>query len=429
VAVGEVDRRWHRLHPLSPLVRAGRSLLVLVFPLFARLIGQRHQDTSASIIDAAIVVVVLVLGAISWLVTRWQVVNGVLRIETGLLRRSSQRYPLSQVQAIDIVQSGLARVLGLAELRLRMAGGATRGGGRLQCVKASEAAPLKARLLALAHGVDEDTPAPAATELLRVPTGRLLGSVLLSGLGLFSFLVVVALLVLAVLAPSIAIAAFTSSGAFFLALAGVLYRRLNGEYGLTVALAPDGFHVRSGLVETTTETIPVRRVQAVRVVEPLFWRPMGWCRLEVEVAGKKVREENRSQGRQRRALLPVGPKRLAGQLLETLIPGAPPADRPTVARARWKAPLTYHWLAYGRNDVCAVTCGGRIRRVYHWVPLAKVQSIRRVQGPIQRLFGLGTIHLDTAGRSLHAAFKDRAWDEVERELGELPALCRSARQR
>ena len=32
-----------------------------------------------------------------------------LQIETGLLRRRSSRFPLSQLQAIDIVQPGLAR--------------------------------------------------------------------------------------------------------------------------------------------------------------------------------------------------------------------------------------------------------------------------------------------------------------------------------
>ena len=70
----------------------------------------------------------LVSGVISWLVTRWQVADGVLRIETGLVRRQSRRFPLSQVQAIDVVQTGVARVLGLAELRLRMAGGDASGG-------------------------------------------------------------------------------------------------------------------------------------------------------------------------------------------------------------------------------------------------------------------------------------------------------------
>ena len=65
----------------------------------------------------------LVLGGlVSWLVTRWRIEDDDLRIETGLFRRQSLRFPLAQVQAIDVVRPGLARLLRLAELRLRMAG-------------------------------------------------------------------------------------------------------------------------------------------------------------------------------------------------------------------------------------------------------------------------------------------------------------------
>ena len=96
-----------------------------------------------------VVGVVLVAGMISWLVTRWQVAGGVLRIDTGLIRRDSRRFPLSQVQAIDVVQTGLARVLGLAELRLRMAGGDA-SGGRLACLPL--AAGRAAARAAAGHG-------------------------------------------------------------------------------------------------------------------------------------------------------------------------------------------------------------------------------------------------------------------------------------
>ena len=84
------------------------------------------------------------LGFVSWLVTRWQVESQELRIETGLIRRSSQRYPLAQVQAIDVIEPGLGRLFGLAELRLRM-GGDTGGNARLAYVpRAAGAGPAGA---------------------------------------------------------------------------------------------------------------------------------------------------------------------------------------------------------------------------------------------------------------------------------------------
>jgi putative membrane protein len=75
-----------------------------------------------------------------------------------------------------------------------------------------------------------------------------------------------------------------------------------------------------------------------------------------------------------------------------------------------------------------VTTTGRVRRVTDWVPLAKVQSIRRVDGPIQRRLGLASIHLDTAGRSVHAVLRDRDRAEADRLMADLPDRCRAARR-
>ena len=75
-----------------------------------------------------------------------------------------------------------------------------------------------------------------------------------------------------------------------------------------------------------------------------------------------------------------------------------------------------------------MTTSGRVRLVTDWVPLAKVQSIRRVEGPVQRRFRLATIHLDTAGRNVHAIARDRDREESARLLVELPAACQLARQ-
>jgi putative membrane protein len=62
------------------------------------------------------------------------------------------------------------------------------------------------------------------------------------------------------------------------------------------------------------------------------------------------------------------------------------------------------------------------------VPLVKVQSLRRVQGPIQRRLDLASVHLDTAGRSSHATLRDRDAAEADQALSELIELCRTARR-
>src|ERR1700730_8136981 len=287
---------WHRLHPLSPLIRAGR-VLVGVAVLFGSTLIQNSQDNrNGELIRLGVAVILVALGAISWLVTRWRVEGNDLRIETGVLRRSSLRFPLAQVQAIDIVRPLVARIFGLSELRLRM-GGATGQSGPLAYLTEGHADTVRAQLLAIGHGVASATDESPERVLISVPVGRLIGSIVIGPAAIFLVVALTALIITAVLSPEAAVAIVGSSGAIGLGLVGFLWRRLNSGFNLTVAQAPDGLRVRSGLLDTTAETIPSGRVQAVRMIEPLLWRPLGWCRLEVDVAGRqRVEGENSQEG-------------------------------------------------------------------------------------------------------------------------------------
>jgi putative membrane protein len=432
-AIAGLGGEWQRLHPLSPLVRTGRGLIAIVVVLLIPTGGSRHGSLAGALVPLVILVVVFVLGVISWLVTRWRVEGGVLRVDSGLIRRTSERFPLSQIQAIDTVRPGLARVFGVTELRIRVASGGGKA-GRLAYLSNTEAETLRVRLLALSRGAAEVTPATTPAEpqqtLVRVAPGRLFASILLSGSGLVLELALVTLLVLAVLAPGVAAAAISIGALGLLALAFSLFRRFNGDYRLTVADAAEGLRLRSGLVETSAETIPRGRIQAVRMVEPLAWRPFGWCRLEVDVASQKSKgRQDRNQSKSARALLPVGSREQAACLLARVLPGLPEQRLAPPARARWKSPLRFRHLSWGANERYAVTTSGRLQRVTDWVPLAKVQSVRLLEGPIQRSLALSSMHLDTAGRRVHAVLRDRDRGEGARLLEELPERCRRARQR
>ncbi len=379
------------------------------------------------------VAVLTALGFVSWLVTRWRIDRDDLRIETGVLRRQSLRYPLAQVQAVDIVRPGLARVVGVAELRLRM-GGASGGTARLAYLRELEVEPLRARLLALAAGARHDEPTPAVSErhehiLAAVPTGRLIVSILISDVGILAEVVFAGLVISAVLAPAVATGALSGGAAWIVSVGTLVWRRFNQEYRLTLAASDAGLELRSGLVALTAETIRPGRVQAVRMVEPLLWRPLGWCRLEVDLAGRqRSKGEGQAQRGQLRSVLPVGGRQVAEEVLDRLVPDRPRELTRPPGRARWKTPLRYRMLAAGRTPACVTTVSGRLRRVTCWVPLEKAQSIRWVQGPVQRRLGLATVHVDTAGRGVRAALRDRDAVEAAAETAELPALARSARR-
>jgi putative membrane protein len=428
-AVAGLEGDWQRLHPLSPLVRAGRGVRAIVALLLIPTGGSHRGTLSSDLGHIAVLVVVFVLGVITWLVTRWRVEGGVLRVDSGLIRRTSERFPLSQIQAIDTVRPGLARVFGVAELRIRLASGSGKA-GRLAYLSNAEAETLRARLLALSHGMAEATPAAPEQTLVTVAPARLFASILLSGTGLVLELVILVLAVLAVVAPAIEAAAISAGAAGLFGLAITLFRRFNGDYRLVVTNASDGLHLRSGLVETSAESIPTGRIQAIRMIEPLAWRPFGWCRLEVDVASQKSRgRQDRNQSKAARALLPVGSRDQAAFLLARVFQDLPEERLAPPARARWKSPLRFRYLSAAINERYAVTTSGRLQRVTDWVPLAKVQSIRLLEGPVQRRLQLSSIHLDTAGRRVHAVLRDRDRTEAQTLLGELPDRCRHARQR
>ncbi|HEY7946725.1 MAG TPA: PH domain-containing protein [Acidimicrobiales bacterium] len=412
---------------MTPVARAGRIVPLFLLAFVVSSGGQGHSNNSARVYYAIAILVVGVAGFVHWLVTKWTLDGATLRIESGLLRRDARQLPVARIQAVDVVRPFVARLFGLAELRIRLAGSSS-SNGRLAYLSDEVATDLRARLLATHHGVDPNTPEPAQEVMTKVPTDRLVGSVLLSG-GIVFVPLVIAVVVLVNVSPTAAVVVGSAFVTYGIGFVQGVWRRISSQYGFTVADAPDGIHISRGLLSTVSETIPVRRVQAVRLVEPLVWRLFRWCRLEVDVAGGAGREAGGGRSAtSTKALLPVGSHELARQLIATVMPYAQPTPSPPPPPARLKAPLSFHFLAAGHNDVLAVAVTGRLRRTTTWVPLVKAQSLRRIQGPFQRRFGLATVHLDAAGRGVRAEFRDRAVEEADALIDELAALSRAARQ-
>ena len=428
---------WQRLHPLSPVVRGGRLTIGLFIVLIPVAFGGDTLGREAP--QLAVVAVLLLAGLVSWLVTRWQIEDDDLRIETGLLRRQSLRFPLAQVQAIDVVRPGLARLFRVAELRLRMAG-SSGGTARLAYVAEHEVEPLRDQLLALARGArhedlpaaaaeDPERPAPQEHVLATVRTGPLVASILLENWWIA--VVLAGLLAGFAFSPHTVAGALGGSGfVWAVAMVTFVWRRFNQQYRLTVAEGPDGLHLRGGLVALTAEVIRPGRVQAVRLVEPALWRPLGWCRLEVDIAGRQRRKgEGEAQRGELHALIPVGKRSVGIELVDRLLPDRPSELSRPPRRVFWKSPFRYPALSWGRSETCVATTSGRLRRVTSWVPLEKVQSLRHVQGPIQRRLRLASVHVDTAGRAAHATLRDRDAGEAATALEELTDLARVARRK
>jgi len=450
--VGALSGRWSRLHPLSPVARFGVTVGILVIPVLytlANLAGGggtsgppagRGGQTDA-LIDAlvlgALVLLTLVTGVVSWLVTRWRVVGDELQIDTGLIVRQSLRFPLRRIQAVDIVAPLTARLLGLAEVRVISAGVGHHQHGRLAYLRNQDAAAVRAQLLALAHGLAAETPEPPALPLFHVDNGRLVAAALLRG-PVFGGITVVVLLGLlaAVAAPTRdsteTVTSLISGLATALVALGLEAARfVNTDFDFTIGEAPDGLRLHRGLLQKRHETVPYARVQAVRLLRPLLWRPFGWARVELDVA-RQPGPVRQAEARQvARLLAPVASVAEAHWLVSRVMPGAPlvlgrgcaPPPRATI-----RAPLSYHYLRAWNDQRYLVTQTGRVRPSTVVVPLEKVQSIRLRTGPLLRALRLADLRVDTAGHRWVGEALCRDQGEADRLVDDLSMLARRARR-
>jgi putative membrane protein len=445
--------QWARLHPLSPVLRSWRVLGIIA--AIAAQDGLRRGGFSGLqlLLTVGVVVPLSAIGGyVSWRRRRWRVEDGDLRLDYGIFTRKSRRVPLARLQAIDVVRPLLARALGLAELRLEVVGHSSNE-ATLAYLTEAHALEVRAHLLDLAHrptgrvvtphpsAEPTETVSPALSHtapawgpdaealLTAVPAGRFVASLILSAVGGVAILFLAAVLAAVLVAP----AAAGAIAAGLLPIGAAIYRRFTVEFGFTVSLSPQGVRIRHGLLDTRQQTVPRGRVQALRIVEPLLWRRFGWLRVEVDVAGYRSGGAGGAQERSEDGvLLPVGVRSEVEGVIHSVLPGLDLSQLPTrrpPARARWREPLSYHNLGAALDSGFSVTTYGRIRRVTDIVPNDKLQSVRLVQGPWQRRLHLATVHLDTAGRNVHAAI--RLWDEDEAAevIDTLAEFARSARSR
>mgnify|MGYP006171408539 CR=1 FL=1 len=425
------DRPPQRLSPLTPLVR---SFIVLVAAGTTVIRDVTRGDIGpTAALFALLLFVGGVYGAVSWLRTTFWIEADELRVDTGVLSRQSRRIRIDRLQGVDIVQPFVARILGLAELRMDVAGGNAREGS-LAYLPLAEARRLKDLLLARRDELGASgrvaaqtragpveaqpgavqagpgqatvgpqqvaTPSqvavrPAAYErpIAKVEISTLLLSILLSGEMVTLVIVTAGMLV-----------AFTVSGEWLglpailpvlLGFGVAMFRRFSMNYGFTVSETPAGMQVRRGLFDLSSQTIALERVQGVVVSEPLFWRALGWARLDVSIAGYGTGVDD---GPAPSTVLPVGDRRTVLRLARHVLRGLDHEtvpQRPVPSRARWVAPVAYRFLRVGTDERLVVSKEGWLTRRTHAAPQARVQSVRITQGPWQRRLGLADVHTDS----------------------------------
>jgi putative membrane protein len=379
------------LHPVSivigvPLIQLLRTLVVPVAAVFA---GGGDLGSTLLLVVVAGGLAVRIL---AWQRFRWSFDGQRVRVESGVLSRTRRSVGVDRIQQVELDQPFVQRLLGVATLRLETAGSDAGPEVELRVLRFTDAAALRSALqphvqrpsvgdatssdpaAAARTSAGGDAVVPVARTVIALPLRRVaLASVTGAQLLLAPALLVGALQflgertdevlraaldrVLFLLeqgaAPSATTWALGITAVVVVALVTTLVVSIVRDGGFIVERDGDDLVVRRGLLGTRESTVPLRRVQVVRVLANPLRRVLG-------VAAVRIHSAGGSSGGERRVVIPLVSvdelEALLGELVDGF-DGLPVlAPHPVAARRRtflrrlrgllaWWVPATLGWVA------------------------------------------------------------------------------------
>lgn len=396
------DGEWHRLHPLTPVLRGGLFLLVIfgiVITNFRdRLIGwlfpavADYDEYDGDPVDyiwnnnlwlvASLVVLGVLLLVIAWFWLSWRfhtfrITGDDVEVRSGILFRTHRRAPLDRVQGVNLTRPLIARLLGAA--KLEVVGAGMDSNVKLEYLSTGNAEEVRADILRLASGrqlaekrqaaaggvpltrqaagivttglsgiIDGvDTADTVPESVVSIPMGRLVASRLLSLSTVWLLLMIAGVILGAIYGtPWVLfslVPAIIGFGAYW-------FGSITKVLRYSIAQTPSGVRITFGLFTTVTEVLPPGRVHAFEIHQPLLWRPFGWWRLRInKLSGGSASD---SQALQSAEVLPVGTREDAERVLRLFLPDVSAQD--------WQL-LADHGLEGPREDDPYTTTPRRAR--------------------------------------------------------------------
>jgi putative membrane protein len=297
----------HHLHPAAMLIAAIKTIRrwigAAAIPGVAALAGGGWQMTTLILVGVLVIVVGSALwGFLSWRATTYEVSGGAFHLRQGVIQKNERTIPLEHVQSVDTVQGIIQRLFGVVEVRVETAGGgASEPDASLSALDRGASDALRREIEGFRReDVPEDEEEIGPIVLRRLGTRELLVA------GATSGQIGVALSLIAVvsqffgdffsegfvqrlyeaLAPRsvtaiLAVILIVGLLAWLLAIGGTIL----AYAGFTLSRDGDFLYIKRGLLERREATIPLARIQAVRIVEGVLRQPFGLAALHVESAG------------------------------------------------------------------------------------------------------------------------------------------------
>ncbi|WP_271725703.1 PH domain-containing protein [Bacillus paralicheniformis] len=347
-----------RMHPAAVILNFIKGLVETVknfiIPFGVVLfLNQSHTVKMLAIAAAVLFFIALVVTSIiKWSKFTYRIEEDELRIEEGLINKKKRYIPIERIQTINTSAGLIQQIFKLVKLQVETASGGTEAEVSLVAITQAEAERIQQALFERKKAVEgteaavtdpqEETAAEAEEtaeepQMMYKMTGQelLTAASTSSGIGViisgvFAFFTQVddffdldwlydrfAFLNSAG-ATVIALAAFVALFiAWLLSIVGMLLKYAN----FTVVRKEKEIVISRGLIEKHQITIPLQRIQAIKIKESLIRQPFGLAAVTIVSAGGNVLEEDKSA-----VLFPIISKKMIKQHLGELIPDYAPED-------------------------------------------------------------------------------------------------------
>ncbi|AJE32324.1 membrane protein [Corynebacterium humireducens NBRC 106098 = DSM 45392] len=416
---------WRHVHRLTPLLKFWTVILAVLavvvvnvnVAVLTRAWAWLEQGQFLPLLGLAGAFVLAC--ALVWFASQvwWQAMGFRLDAEEvslrqGVFNKALRTARYDRIQAVDVVESVVARVFGLASVRVETAGG---GDSVIEIayLPRAEAEAVRREVLARAR----TTPAPGADHpeqgrviVPEIPVARSLAAAALQGSSLGGVLAVFSVL----LSPL----SWATLVPVLLGFVPVIWNQIDRAWRFTARLDDDTLHLSYGLADRRKQSIPLERIHGVRLVQPALWRATGWWFVSVSVAGYGATSGRNSATT---TLLPVGSREQADALLAVIAP-APLVDAPTYtspARARWVSPIDLRQQSVTVRDDAVITRKGRLSTRIAVIHPSHIQELSLTRGPLQQLLGLCTVRFDLVPGPVRMAGEDLTPEDGNALLNQL----------
>ena len=303
-----------RLHPVAAFLSFLKQLRELLIPFVLFLfIGGRGDDTFFQKIYflgiGGIIIFLFITGILSWYRFTYRVENRELRIEYGIFVRKKRYIPQERIQTIDVSAGVIQRLFHLVKVQVETAGGGNDADAILTAITASEAEELKSVLLNPSTDNENVDDAGGKKEEIYFKLARkdlLVAASTSGGIGVVLSAALAFLVQFDELIPYEAlfkefekvvrfgfvffmlVAVIVLLASWLIAIAGTVLKYAN----FTVIKKGDELMISRGLLEKRHLTIPLQRIQAIRISENLIRQPLGLATVYVESAGSSSGKED-----------------------------------------------------------------------------------------------------------------------------------------